>query len=452
MSWQSVENLSARAGEDALEPDDCAADIAVIRATAVAEVFGDGQKLTGALLEYREPIIGAELTTDSFAVSERTVSEGRTVAHERTVTEVYTCGSDDPEDRSADGCHVMVRLSPADPRASLKEPPRADEKRTRSGPPELGERMPPTRFRSPVVALEQVGPIRTVAGSEIPPADRPMVTSAVSNLVVDDFVQAEFHDPETGDTLKYNLFVPEGHDGSTACPLVLFMHDAGTSADDPLVTLKQGLGAVVFAGPDSQAKHPCLVLAPQYSAVVVNDASQATSALETTIHLIEKIAGEYGVDTNRMYTTGQSGGAMMSIAIDIRHPGLFAASLIVAGQWAPALVAPLAGQKLWIVVAEGDAKAFPGQNAITDVLERHGTVVARANWDGREEPSRLGAAAAQLAGAGAPINYSVLRSGTVVPEGQADDPPNNHINTWRIAYTIEPIRNWLFAQRRDQAV
>lgn len=54
----------------------------------------------------------------------------------------------------------------------------------------------------------------------------------------------------------------------------------------------------------------------------------------------------------------------MSIAMDIKYPGLFAASFIVAGQWNPTKVKPLAKDKLWIVVSQGDLKAYPGQNAI----------------------------------------------------------------------------------------
>jgi predicted peptidase len=46
---------------------------------------------------------------------------------------------------------------------------------------------------------------------------------------------------------------------------------------------------------------------------------------------------------------------------------------------------------------------------------------------------------------GAPINYVALQKGTVVPPSPQDNGATNHINTWRIAYTIEGIREWLFA-------
>jgi predicted peptidase len=49
------------------------------------------------------------------------------------------------------------------------------------------------------------------------------------------------------------------------------------------------------------------------------------------------------------------------------------------------------------------------------------------------------------------IMYSVLRKGTVVPAGMEDHGGSNHVCTWRIAYQIEGIREWLFRQTRPAA-
>jgi predicted peptidase len=182
--------------------------------------------------------------------------------------------------------------------------------------------------------------------------------------------------------------------------------------------------------------------------LVVNDKSETTSLFDTTVHLVEKIAREYAVDRSRIYSTGQSGGAMMTIAINIKYPDLFAASFIVAGQWDPALCKPIARCKMWIMVSEGDLKAFPGQNAITAVLEQEGAKITRATWDGRWGPAEFARAAADVEAKGTPINYTPLVRGSVVPPGQNDNGGSNHVNTWRIAYTIEPIRDWLFRQRK----
>jgi predicted peptidase len=387
--------------------------------TAITQVFGEGQKLTAVALEYDRDIDTSKLSTSSFKV------DGR------TVTKVYANTAATSADHGTNGKYLIVELSPDDPDAALY---------VTSG-------RTVTRKQAKA-SVTQTGPVVTTGGETYAASDAAIATSRVNNLIVDDFRQLEFKDPRNGDVLKYNLFTPRNYDKSKSYPLVLFLHDAGATNTIVDTTLVQGLGAVVWASPSDQARHEAFVLAPQYSDQIVNDQSEATSALDTTVDLVNAIASEYGIDKNRLYTTGQSGGAMMSIAIDIKYPDLFAASFLVAGQWDPAKVKPLANDRLWIVVSEGDLKAFPGENEITAVLEKEGAKVSRAVWDGRSTPQEFAPAVAKMAAEGRPINYAVLKKGTVVPPGQTDDGGSNHINTWRIAYTIEGIRDWIFKQHK----
>jgi predicted peptidase len=190
------------------------------------------------------------------------------------------------------------------------------------------------------------------------------------------------------------------------------------------------------------------VLAPQYPYTVVNDYSQSTDLLDTTVDLVNDLTTRFSIDRNRLYTTGQSMGGMMSIAIDIKYPDLFAASFLVACQWDPALVSPMARDKLWIVVSQGDSKAYPGQNAITAALEKEGATVSRAVWDGTSTAPEFDADVTTMASRGAAINYAALRQGTVVPPNQTGSPGGDHRNTWRIAYTVEGIREWVFDQQK----
>ena len=44
------------------------------------------------------------------------------------------------------------------------------------------------------------------------------------------FTQHEYTDPETGLTIPYNLFLPEGYDGETEYPLVIYIADAGVNS------------------------------------------------------------------------------------------------------------------------------------------------------------------------------------------------------------------------------
>jgi len=265
-------------------------------------------------------------------------------------------------------------------------------------------------------------------------------------LAIRDFQQLEFADPITGIRLKYNLFVPKGYDANQPYPLVLFIHDAGAVSTEPRVTLTQGLGGVIWATPSEQAKHECFVLAPQYSTVIVNDRSEATGHLDATVNLVRALLNQYAIDRNRVYTTGQSMGCMASIEMLIRYPDLFAAALLIAGQWDAARMSVLTKANMWVVVSEGDPKALRGMDASMAALEAAGARISRATWNGRASPEELAAQVSKMIAEGNSIKYTVLAKGTVVPEGLPDDGVNNHVHTWRIAYAIEGLRDWLFTQ------
>lgn len=385
--------------------------------TAITEVFGDGQKITAAAIEFDKEIDHSKLSESSFSV------DGR------TITKVYANTTAAKAAQGTNGKYVIIELSEADKGAAIfiqqgRTSTRAEVK----------------------VSVTQRGEITTVDGEKYAPDSHAIVNNKVINAVVDDFQQLEFKDPKTGKTLKYNLFVPKNYDKNKSYPLVLFIHDAGVTSDKTDTTLIQGLGAVIWATPSEQAKHESFVLAPQYESGIVNDNSEATEELDMTVNLVNSIVSQYNIDKNRLYATGQSMGCMSTIAMNIKYPDLFAASLLVAGQWDPAKVAPLADDKLWIIVSEGDLKAFPGMNAITGTLEKAGAKISRATWNGQSSPAEFAAAVRDMMAEGSNIKYTVLKKGTVVPAGVTDDGGSNHIYTWKIAYTIEGVRDWLFAQ------
>jgi predicted peptidase len=110
-------------------------------------------------------------------------------------------------------------------------------------------------------------------------------------------------------------------------------------------------------------------------------ASSASRASLPQSILSLPLAAEYSIDHKGLYATGQSGGGMMTMAMDIKYPELFSASLPVAGQWDPALVKPLAHKILWILVSQDDDKAWPDESPMIDVLSKEGATAARF-WDG----------------------------------------------------------------------
>jgi predicted peptidase len=178
----------------------------------------------------------------------------------------------------------------------------------------------------------------------------------------------------------------------------------------------------------------------------VNDKSEATRDLDATVDLVKAVASQYNLDKNRLYTTGQSMGCMASIEMLITHPGVFAAALLVAGQWDAEKMSVLTRTNMWAVVSEGDRRAFPGMNASMAALEAAGAKISRGTWNGRASAEEFASAVRAMIAEGNPIKYTVLAKGTVVPEGLPDDGGNNHVHTWPIAYAIEGLRDWLFTQ------
>ncbi|MEU6148076.1 PHB depolymerase family esterase [Streptomyces sp. NPDC047081] len=434
----------------------------VTEGTAITEVFGDGQKLTAVALKYDKEIDASKLSLSTFKVTDR------------TVTNVYANTTAAKAGHGTSGQYVIIELSPLDeaarlysdgfsggsssssspsqqPSGSASAAPSPSGSGAPSGGPSGGPGggMQGPTLKDAVAEVTQVGTVTTTDGDTYAADSTAVTTSKVDNLVVDDFQQLKYTDADTDRSLQYNLFVPKNYDKSKSYPMVLFMHDGGTTSTNPLITLTQGLGAVVWASESEQAKHECFVLAPQFTSEDDEGSNGNAEALKTIKGLIESLADKYSIDRKRLYTTGQSGGTITSIALDFTYPDLFAASFLVAGQWDDLTqVKPLAKQKIWAVVSQGDEQAYPGMTGIMDTLEKQGANISRAVWDGQLTPGQFAPYAAQMRAKKTPINFVALKKGTVVWPGLEESSVDNHICTWRAAYTIEGIRDWLFEQKR----
>ncbi|MFE4963082.1 alpha/beta hydrolase-fold protein [Streptomyces sp. NPDC056660] len=436
----------------AAEPSGTAATTGHVRgATAITKVFGDGQKLIAVAVEYDRDIDGSALSTSTFAVTGR------------TVTKVYANSVAALAERSRDGRFVVVELSTDDDSAALwvtqqggggtstgsPSPSPSESSGSGGAPgaggPKVGDSTPGGTIVAATASVVQKDTVRTTHGAHYAATGMTLTTSAVVNLVVDDFQQFTFDDPATGQSLKYNLFVPKDYDPRKRYPLVLFMHDASVvnvATEGPLV---QGLGAVCWASAEDQARHESFVLAPEYGSVVIDDDYAPSTLFDATANLVRAVTEQYSIDENRRYTTGQSMGAMMSLGLNIRYPDLFAAAFVVAGQWPAEQVAPLAGKRLWIVVSQDDDKAYAGENAITGAIEDAGTQVATAVWDGQSAAAQFAADVRNLKAQKAPVNYASFLTGTTVSAGSST---SAHMGTWHIAYTIPGIRDWIMRQSR----
>ena len=257
--------------------------------------------------------------------------------------------------------------------------------------------------------------------------DSDSIFVALKQEALGKFKQLTFNDTQTGKTMAYNLLVPEGVEGGEKLPLVLFMADASTAGKEVTAPLTQGYGALEFASDRDQREHPSFVLVPQYTDWAVQDDWSTTDEVEMTIRLLEKVCKEYNVDTNRLYTTGQSMGGMMSFYFNITHPDLFAASLFVSSQWDTSKMQDFGQKHFFYIVAGGDQKAYGGMQDLAKVLKANDARVDSASWSAKlpvEEQERL---AEELIARGA----------------------MEHMASFDYGYKIAAVRDWLFKQSKE---
>ena len=248
-----------------------------------------------------------------------------------------------------------------------------------------------------------------------------------------------------GHSLPYNLFIPENT--AEPMPMVVFMHDMGSVSREPDFTLRQGIGALVWADAAEQAKRPCFVLAPQYGEKSAHDDYTVGWAAEATVALIQEVCKRYPVDTGRIYGTGQSMGTMMLCELLITHPRFFAGCFLTAGQWDPARMSAIRDERVWIMVSEHDERAFPIMGECMRAVEAAGGRVARGHVDAKADTETKARFCADVIAQGANIQFTWLEGDSVLLPGIPVFPAVHHMCTWKWAYLFEPIRAWLFEQK-----
>ena len=248
-----------------------------------------------------------------------------------------------------------------------------------------------------------------------------------------------------GHTLPYNLYVPDHMDHPL--PLVVFMHDMGSLSEEPDFTLRQGIGALVWADAKEQEKRPCFVLAPQYSEKSAHDDYTVGWAAEATIRLIEYLCSAYNIDQTRIYGTGQSMGTMMLCELMITHPRFFAGCFLTAGQWDPDRMAAIKDEHVWIMVSEHDGRAFPIMGECMEAIEKAGGKVARGHVDAKADEETKAQFCRDVLARKANIQFTWLDWDSVLLPGAHIFPAVHHMSTWKWAYLFEPVRAWLFEQK-----
>lgn len=172
-------------------------------------------------------------------------------------------------------------------------------------------------------------------------------------------------------TMPYRLYVPENYDPAKSYPLVLFLHGAGERGNDNEKQLLANDGAVIWAAPENQAKHPAFVLAPQARNVadggfgLTRDSTnklidlsrvfEVSEDLKKAYEILELVRNEYNIDPDRLYSTGLSQGGFGTWNLNMLYPDLFAAMVPIAGGGNPSMAHLLSDKPIWAFHAEDDA-------------------------------------------------------------------------------------------------
>ncbi|NBP67143.1 MAG: pyrroline-5-carboxylate reductase [Cytophagia bacterium] len=264
------------------------------------------------------------------------------------------------------------------------------------------------------------------------------------------FQTLEFKDKETGKTMTYNLYVPENYDKSKSYPLVQFIADASTVGKGAKAPLMQGYGGIIWATNESQNANPCFVLVPAFAGPnwATNDKGEVSDEVGISFRLLNQVVSDYNIDKNRIYTTGQSMGGMISFYLNATYPDFFAASIFVGSQWDIKVLKPLLKDKFFYIVSAGDERASAGMknvgNLLTENSVKYGSIEFSAQLPQAEQNEKIN----NLIAEGYPINFVQFTPKTVTPKNTSERGAPEHMYSFDYAYQLKPVREWLFKQKK----
>ncbi len=127
-----------------------------------------------------------------------------------------------------------------------------------------------------------------------------------------------------GRTFPYAVYVPRTYDGTSAWPLILFLHGKGESGTDGRKMTRTGLGPAIRRRPK---EWPFLVVFPQKP----TEDSEWEEFEPPVMEILARVRERYRVDSSRIYLTGLSQGGHGTWVLGARHAGLWAAIAPVCG-------------------------------------------------------------------------------------------------------------------------
>lgn len=278
------------------------------------------------------------------------------------------------------------------------------------------------------------------------------IPNSEMNKARDSFNQYQFIDTVNSSyILEYNLFIPSGYTKEKKYPLVLFMGDASLVDKDIKTPITESVGGPIWATDRMQKKFESFVLVPEFREVIIDDNRGYTKSeyINVTVRLIKDLMKNYTIDENRLYSTGQSMGAMTTLYLLANYPNFFAAGLICDGQWKMDELEGIVNATFTYVAAGGDAKAFNGQNEVKKKLEDINIPYGNlSNVNAKDNINELNYNATNyMYNLNYPKNFITFINGTVLPSNQ--EKANEHMSSFKYGYRIDAVRDWLLSQNKN---
>ena len=276
----------------------------------------------------------------------------------------------------------------------------------------------------------------------------------VSNEVKDKYKEFTYTDDETGLSIDYGLFIPESYGRSNKIyPLIMFVGDATTTGNTITQILENCIGSVIWATAEEQKKHECFVLVPTFNEKLIDDSngnSTISNYMDVIVRMIEKIKNDYDIHKDKIYSTGQSMGCMTSLYLTANNPDLFAATLLVDGQWDINEIQGIKDRKFIYFAAEGDKKAFDGQTNVKNYLKENNVDYAEVyDVDAKDSAENLNRIADELFSKGLDKNFITWKLNSTYANGESNGSmAGEHMTSFYYGYNIERVRDWLFEQSK----
>jgi predicted peptidase len=252
-----------------------------------------------------------------------------------------------------------------------------------------------------------------------------------------------------GTTLRYGFYTPAGQAPAEGFPLVVGLHGVGERGTNLINISTNGLDSWYSAA--TQGEHPCYVLLPQcpgsgqwvdvptwYLESYSIDVLPQSGSLAAVSALIDSLIAALPVDTDRVYMTGLSMGGYGAWDMILRYPNRFAAAVPVCGAGDPTKASLITHLPVWACHGQSDGVVPPsGSRNMVFALRDLGRTPAYTDCEGPDCSGLSEDSVKTLIETGADLLYSEFQG-------------VGH-SSWTPAYADTLLKDWLFAQQRDQA-